>query len=108
VSGVGVSEQVPIVESREPRELPEEVAGWLERVERDEIAEPKPVVHEGKTVVAPATPADIEVTLPLTEEETKKGLHHKIVDSVRWLAQWCLRLIDTGKAAYKKGVRSKR
>jgi hypothetical protein len=104
VSGVGVSERVPIVERREPRELPEEVAGWLERVEHDEIAEPQPIVHEGKTIVAPAAPADVEVTLPLTEEEMKKGLQQKVVDSIRWLAQWCVRLIDKyrGKVWFSK------
>lgn len=103
VSGVGVAERVPIVERREPRELSEEVQGWLERVEHDDIAEPKPIVHEGKTVVSPAAPLDVKVTLPLTEEGMKEGLQNKIVDSIRWLAQWCKRLFDKyqGKVAFK-------
>lgn len=109
VSEVGVPERVPIVEMREPRELPEEVAGWLERTERDDVAEPQPIVHEGRTVVGPAAPQDVEVTLPLTEEEMKKGLHHKIVESITWLARWCKRLFDKykGKVAFKLGSRSR-
>jgi hypothetical protein len=34
----------------------------------------------------------------------EKGLKHKVVDSLRWLAEWCLRLIKMfgSKVAYKR------
>lgn len=100
---IGASERVPIVEMREPRELPEEVAGWLERVQTDDVEEPKTVVHKGKTVVAPAAPQDVTVTLPLTESGVQQGLHQKIIESARWLAEWCFRLIKKfhGKVTYR-------
>lgn len=102
VSGVGVSEKAPVVEVREPGELPEDVKGWLERVERDDVAEPPTVVHKGKPVVSPAAPADVTVTLPLSEEGVKKGLKQRIVESIRWLAVWCVRLVKKyhGKVFY--------
>jgi len=30
-----------------------------------------------------------KVILPLTEEELKLGLHRKIIDVFRWMAEWC-------------------
>lgn len=105
VGQVGDSELVPIVELHEPRELPEEVAGWLERVERDDIPEPATIVHEGKPIVSPVAPNQAQVTLPLTADDLKKGLHQKLIESFRWLAEWCWRLIKKyhGKVAYKLG-----
>jgi len=43
------------------------------------------------------------ITLPLTEAEMKRGLHYKIVDSLRWLAEWCQRLVKIahGKFIYR-------
>lgn len=100
---VGDTERVPIVELREPRELPEAVAGWLERVERDDIPEPATIVHEGKAIVSPAAPNQAQVTLPLTADDLKKGLQQKLIESIRWLAEWCVRLMKKyhGKAVYK-------
>lgn len=41
------------------------------------------------------TPAQTQptVAVPLSQEEIKTGLHHKVFDSMRWLAVWSLRLI---------------
>lgn len=29
--------------------------------------------------------------IPLTEEQVKEGLHHKIWEGIRWLAEWCMK-----------------
>lgn len=34
-----------------------------------------------------------KIVLPLTEEELRKGLHHRVIDGVRWLAEWCRMMI---------------
>lgn len=105
VSGGDISpnEQVPIVEVREQGELSPEVEGWIERAESDDVPDVKPVVYEGKTYAELAVPSSVKVRLPLDEEEIKKGLHHKIADSVRWLAQWCMRIVGKykGNVGYK-------
>ena len=47
----------------------------------------------------------IKADLPgLTKDEVEKGLHHQVVDSLRWLAEWCLRLIKMfgNKVAYRR------
>lgn len=103
VGGPGASEQVPVVEVREPGELPEEVEGWLERVEHDDVEEPETVVHKGKVLVSPISPKNVSLSLPLTEDEVKQGLSGKVISSIRWLAEWCLRIIKKyhGRVAYK-------
>lgn len=102
VSSRGEAEKVPIVEMKEPGELPVEVEGWIERVEKDDVAEPPTVVHQGQTVVSPAQPQQVSVRLPLDDDKIKKGLQHKFVDSIRWLAEWCMRLIKSGNIKEKK------
>jgi len=92
VGGVSPTETHPIVEVGMPKEIPEEVEGWLERVEKDEVAEPPVIVHEGKPLVSPAAPQAVNVTLPLDDTGIKKGLHHKLFESIRWLAEWCIRM----------------
>ena len=86
-------EQVPIMEIKEPGEFPPEVEGWLERVGQDTVPEPETIVHQGKTILSPAAPQDVSVSLPLDEGKIQKGLHQKIFESIRWLAVWCVRLV---------------
>ncbi|MEK9200599.1 MAG: hypothetical protein AAB909_01360, partial [Patescibacteria group bacterium] len=42
--------------------------------------------------------------LPLTEAQVQEGLHHKVWESIRWLAEWCVRQAKMlhGKVMYKK------
>lgn len=60
-------------------------------------------VPEGVTLSGPATPVATQPTglvkLPLTDEQIQKARHQKIVDSILWLAYWCLRQI---KIAHQK------
>jgi len=58
-----------------------EAEGYIEKIEKE--AE---LVVEGA-----AAPQQPKVTLPLTDDQIKKGLHHKIWEGIRWLAEWCLR-----------------
>ncbi|MBI4033294.1 MAG: hypothetical protein HY377_02165 [Candidatus Blackburnbacteria bacterium] len=56
---------------------------------------PRQVVSDnGKTpLLTPTQVQPTTITIPLTEEQIRHGLHHKIIDSVRWLAAWSLRMI---------------
>jgi hypothetical protein len=91
---------------KEPGELPVEVEGWLERAERDDVAEPAAVVHKGQTVVSPATPQQVSVTLPLDKEGLEMGITQKVAESIRWLAEWSVRIIKKfhGKVRYKEKI----
>lgn len=94
VEPVHVVEEMRIEEEGEKEEVPEEVQGWVERVERGEdINLARTVVHQGQTLVTTANLQNAKIVLPLSEEATKLALHRRVVESVRWLAEWCWRLV---------------
>ena len=77
-----------------------ELAPYIEKVEHEPqitadlqahgvTATPKPasdVITKGPTIV-----------LPLSEAEVEQGLHHKVFDAVKWLAQWCVRIAEIAR-----------
>lgn len=81
----------------EPVQTPE-LKGHLEAIEREPMA-----VDNGKGQPL-LTPAQTQptVAVPLSQEEIKTGLHHKVFDSMRWLAVFSLRMI---KKAALLGIR---
>lgn len=104
--GPPFAEGVKIVEKKE-FEPSEEVAEWMEKVEGKEIELPQPVKDEyGQILIEAARITKPKIVLPLTKKKVKKGLHHKVADSIRWLAEWCLRLLKMfpERASYKKAV----
>lgn len=73
-------------------DLPREVVSAGVRIQPTQVSIPPPVAQMG---VQPAgnnvsTPAQ-QVSLPLTDDQIVKGLHLGIVNSVRWLAEWCVK-----------------
>lgn len=79
------------------------VEGYLERIEREPGTEPV-TDDTGQVVLTPTGSQQVTITLPLTEEEVKHGLHHKIVDAIYWLAKWCVRIIKKAAIAGIKVV----
>ena len=73
--------------------------------EAEELKTPITDDYTGQVLLKPAQPQNVTVTLPLTEEQVVKGLHEHIWDSVRWLAEWCVRQIKMlhGRVRYKEG-----
>lgn len=98
-------EKVEVVEQKEP-EPKKEVKNWVEKVESGDTAQlKKPVTDDyGQILVEAAEKKEKpKITLPLDEKGVEKGLHHKAVNSFRWLAEWCVRVmkIATGRVFYK-------
>lgn len=80
----------------EKEPLPPEVASWMEKVNRDNSGEkPAEIVIADKTAQAPTNHYSSQpvFVLPLGENEYKQGMHASVNDSIRWLAQWCQRLV---------------
>lgn len=100
----------PQIEKRieEPGELErlekdkQELEGYIGKVERAPTSKPITDDQTGQVVLTPAGSQQVTVTLPLTEEEIKHGLHHKIIDAIYWLSVWCLRM---AKKALVAGIR---
>jgi hypothetical protein len=117
---------MPVIGKEQERQLtPEEIAaskveGYIERVEKQteisgdvakyvqpqgQVTLPKPVTDDyGKVIMESAHAEEAPITLPLTEVELRDGLHHKVIDSVRWLAERCVYLIKKypGRVFYSK------
>ncbi len=107
--GLGKQEVTPVTEYTKKVDLEPEVEGWLEKLEKEDTSLSKPMVDptdKKKKVLENAEDekGKFQVILPLTKEEVDKGLHHKVVDSVRWLAEWCVKMIKmfSGKVAYRR------
>lgn len=113
-------------QERDIRQLsPEEIAaqqvdGYLERIEKQaeisqdvahvvkqnpagQVQMPSQIVDDAGQVVAQAVNNDPVIDLPLTEAQVRDGLHHKMIDSVRWLAEWSVMIIKKypGRVFYK-------
>lgn len=107
---------------REPGQLtPEEIAeqqveGYLEQVEHwpeisgdvagmtqaQPVMQPEIIDDQGQ-VVATAIPENA-IDLPLTQTQVEEGLHHPIVDAIRWLSEFCVMIIKKypGRVFYKQ------
>ena len=96
-------EKVPLVERKEGEVAPE-VKDYLTKVETAaEIKMPQITDDQGQVVADDVTPQKVTIELPLTEEKIHRGLKLKVVNSFRWLAEWCKRLIKIthGKFVYR-------
>lgn len=105
----GAEKQVEVMEeipTQVELEKKPELKGYMEKVE--EAAELKTPItddYTGQVLLKPAQPQNVTVTLPLTEEQVVKGLHEHVWDSIRWLAEWCVRQIKMlhGRVKYRDG-----
>ena len=97
-------EQAPLTEYEEPEPEPE-VKNWMEKLEEGETVQlPQPVTDDfGQVLVQAAGQTKPKIVLPLDETGLSIGLHQKVIDSVRWLAEWCVRVMKmaTGRVFYK-------
>lgn len=86
------SEKYPVVVETEP-EIDKEVEPLIQKIEK-EIYLSKPVTDDyGQPLVSSPSPQNPTITLPVTKNTFTFGLTQKITESIRWLAEWCLRLI---------------
>lgn len=99
----------------------QEVEGYIEKIEKQAevkppvpspvqpapstTAAPAPVIDEtGKVIMQSSTGVKPTIVLPLDEEQIRTGLHHKIIDGIRWLAEWCILIIKKypGRVFYRQ------
>ena len=103
----------------------EEVKGYIEKIEK----KAEVVTDQGVGVVVqpPGIPTQTpsygdmasivtqsiqkqgkpQIVLPLTEGELREGLHHRVIDGIRWLAEWCRLMIKKypGRVFYPVEIR---
>lgn len=96
-------EKYPVVEEKE-REIEKEVQPYIEKIEK-EIYLAKPVVDDyGQTLVTAPSAQPTQIVLPVTQATLLYGLKQAVSESIRWLAEWCLRLIKIfgARAVFRK------
>ncbi len=95
------TEMVPLVEVSKSEELAPEVESWMEKVEKaQDVQLTQPVLQDDAVVVAhpSAQVVSDQVILPLTMDQIESAQKHKVGESVRWLAEWCVRLTKVFRA----------
>lgn len=86
-----------------------EVEGYIERVERQSESQgqdqptatvqvpQQPTIQQqdmGAQVTAQfAGDGKPNIVLPLNKSQIEEGLHHRIIDGIKWLAEWCVMMI---------------
>lgn len=97
-------EHTPLVEIHETENIPEEVEGWLQKLNQaGDINLKNPITHDGDILLA-NTEAQVvkeKLVLPLSEAGVTTGLKSSVSDSARWLAEWCVRLVKMIKDGVK-------
>lgn len=95
LTGLSFKEGEPRVIEKKDFEPAAEVKEWVSEVkEAEEITLPQPIKDEyGQILMEAATPVKPRIVLPLSRPKTQQALHKKIIESIRWLAEWCLRLL---------------
>lgn len=82
-------ERHPVVEVPTSPEVPQELKTYVEKVETGAEFKPPSVTGGPATSAVPQQP---NIVLPLTPSQYAQGKKAGIFDSIRWLAEWCLRL----------------
>lgn len=94
-----------------------EVDGYIEKIEKKAETQSvqtgvtqsghvsPPIVSDtsGKVIMSSKSAAAPKIVLPLDEEEIRQGLHHKMIDAIRWLAEWSVYIIKKypGRVFYR-------
>lgn len=105
------------------QEALQQVEAYIERIEKkpeldpsisqvvqqapSQTPTPQPVADEkGQIVMEPSEPKVEKIVLPLSQDQVTEGLHHKLVDSLRWAAEQCVMMIKKypGRVFYKQNT----
>ena len=91
---VKIGEEIPThIEHEKHKELITD--GYIEKVEKEaQLMIPVRDDNTQKVLLQSSTPQKPKIKLPLSEGQIEEGLHHKIWESIRWLAEWCKRQVE--------------
>ena len=84
----------PLIRSAEKEvKIPKDVASLMEKIEK-RVSLSSPVTDDqGQVLLTSPQIKQAQVILPLTKTNFITGLRKGVEETVRWLAEWCLRLI---------------
>jgi len=87
--------------------IPKEVESWIEKVEKGEDLQlTKPVTNDdtGQVLVTAPSAKKQRITLPMDKSSFVHGLTQGFSEAIRWLSEFCLKLIKTNpeRVQFKK------
>jgi len=93
-----LAQEVPgaqVVDVEKSAEVPPEVESWMEKVEHHEVRAPSQVVVADQTAQMPTGDyaAQPVIVLPVTQQAVQAGMKKSVKDSIRWLAEWCVKMM---------------
>ena len=82
-------------------ELPKEVAAAGVRIQPTSVPIPPAVANMGVKPSGNNIPVQTvsAVTLPITDDQIAAGLHVSLVNSLRWLSEWCVKRLKQLRVA---------
>jgi hypothetical protein len=101
---ISAHEKIPVIERPTKIEFEPEIKRVETVIEGEEMSLSQPIVDDtGAVILDNASPQQVVVKLPLTEEEMDQALHLKVIYSFRWLAEWTKRVLKIlgGKFVYR-------
>ncbi len=113
VSGMPDQREVLSNASGQEFELPKEVQSAGVRIQPTTIPIPPPIAKLGVSASGANIPVQTTstVVLPLSDDQIAVGLHQEVTNSMRWLAEWCVRRLKflhiTLKNVHGKFIRVK-
>jgi len=99
-------ERFPVIETESEPRVDKEIEPLIHKLETD-ISLTKPIVDNyGQPLISPPTPQQPKIILPITPTTFAYGLTQKVNHSIRWLAEWCFRLLKIfgSRATFKEMV----
>jgi hypothetical protein len=102
---VNPEEKFSVTVEGEPK-VAKEVESLVEKLEKEDATLTQPVADDsGQPLVSPAAPLQPQIVLPLTSTQYVFGLKQKVSRSIRWLSEWCRRLIKIlgPRATFQEG-----
>lgn len=89
----GDEEKFPVTQQEMEPSIDKEIEPLVEKLEK-EIYLSKPVTDDsGAPLVSASSPQQPTIVLPVTKTAYFYGLTQKVTESIRWLTEWCLRLV---------------
>ena len=95
-------EEIPSTPEIEPHH---EIAGYMEKIEKEaELTQNVTDDYTQQVLLSSSANQNPTIILPLTEDQVKQGLHHKVWEAITWLAVWCFRQVKLlpGRVKYKQ------
>jgi len=104
----GERETGPIVERPVVPEIPKEVE-QAQPVPGAATQLPGPVTDDQTGQVLVTDPGQsVQINLPLNDDQIQQGLTYQVTYSIRWLAEWCIRMIKMVGGTFKKDRKRKK